>query len=50
VAGAPAPAGGRPPPQVAELEARGKRAGAVGAALNLLMVAILFLMIWKPGL
>ncbi len=50
VAGGPAPAGGGPPPQVAELEARGKRAGAVGAALNLLMVAILFLMIWKPGL
>jgi len=50
VAGGPAPAGGGPPPQVAELEARGKRAGPVGAVLNLLMVAILFLMIWKPGL
>ena len=41
--------GGGPPPQVAELEARGKRAGMVGGILNLIMIAILFLMIWKPG-
>jgi uncharacterized membrane protein len=49
-AGGP-PAGGQggPPPQVVELEARGKRAGAVGAVLNLLVVVIVFLMVWKPG-
>ncbi len=38
-----------PPPQVAELEARGKRAAAAGAALNLIMIVILFLMVWQPG-
>ncbi len=50
VSGAASPAGGGPPPQVAELEARGKRAAAVGSILNLLVVAILFLMVFKPGL
>ena len=48
-AGGSSPAGGGPPPQVAEMEARGKRAAAVGGILNLIMIAILFLMIWKPG-
>ena len=49
-AGAPPGAGsGGPPPQVAELDARGKRAAAVGAALNLTMIVILFLMVWQPG-
>ena len=38
-----------PPPQVAELEQLGKRAGAIGATLNLFLVVILFLMIWQPG-
>jgi len=37
-----------PPPQVAELEQLGKRAGAVGATLNLLLTSIVFLMVWKP--
>jgi uncharacterized membrane protein len=49
---APAAGGstGGPPPQVAELEARGRRAALVGAVLNLLVVAVVFLMVWKPGL
>ncbi len=50
-AGAP-PAGataGGAPAQVAELELRGKRAAMVGGFLNLLLVALLVLMIWKPG-
>ena len=49
VSGAPPEAGSGPPPQVAELEARGKRAAAVGAVLNLLLVAVVFLMVWQPG-
>ena len=50
-AGAP-PAGGTgggPPPQVAELQERGKRAAMVGGFLNLILVTIIVLMIWKPG-
>lgn len=43
-----APAPGGPPPQVAELEQRGKTVAAVSAVLNLVVVAILFLMVWKP--
>ena len=42
------PAGG-PPPQVVEMEALGKRVGLLGATLNLSVVVILVLMIWKPG-
>jgi hypothetical protein len=45
--GAPA---GRPPPQVAQLEEHGKKLGTFGPVLNLLAVAIIVLMIWKPGL
>lgn len=37
-----------PPPQALELEQRGKTVAAAGAALNLIVVAILALMIWKP--
>ncbi len=49
-AGSPAGgAAGGPPPQVAELEARGKRAAALGAVLNLITIGIVFLMTWKPG-
>ena len=45
----PAPsATGGPPPQVAELESLGQRVGAVGAALNVLLVIIIALMVWKP--
>jgi hypothetical protein len=42
-----APAG--PPPQLGELQALGKNAGATGAFLHVALVAVLFLMVWKPG-
>ena len=42
-------AGGGPPPQVAEIERRGRLAGLLGAALNVIWVVIVFLMVWKPG-
>jgi Predicted integral membrane protein (DUF2269) len=42
------PAGG-PPPQVAQLQATGKRMAAAGATLNVFVVIFLVLMIWKPG-
>jgi len=45
---APAGAGGAPP-QVAEMQAVGRRVGTGGMVLNLLVVVILVLMIWKPG-
>ena len=44
----PPPAGG-PPPQVAQLQALGKRQAAAGASLNVIVAVILILMIWKPG-
>ncbi len=47
-AAGPMPSAGGPPPEVAEVEALGKRAGAVGAVLNVLVVVILALMVWKP--
>jgi uncharacterized membrane protein len=40
---------GGPPPQATELEQRGQRVGLAGTTLNVLVVLILFLMIWKPG-
>ena len=46
----PPPAGSTgPPPQVLELEERGKRVGMTGATLNVLLVVILYLMVFKPG-
>jgi uncharacterized membrane protein len=42
------PAGG-PPPQAAEMEQLGKRIAPVGATLNLLVVVIIALMVFKPG-
>lgn len=42
-----APAG--PPPQVAEIQALGAKAGATGAVLHFALVAALVLMVWKPG-
>ncbi|MGH8986182.1 MAG: hypothetical protein ACRDY6_20250, partial [Acidimicrobiia bacterium] len=42
------PAAG-PPPQAAEMQAIGKRLGVTGATLNILMVVILYLMVFKPG-
>jgi uncharacterized membrane protein len=43
----PVPAG--PPPQAAEMAELGKTAGATGAILNVAVVVVLLLMIWKPG-
>jgi hypothetical protein len=43
----PAPVGG-PPPQVAQIQALGKRQGGAAMVLDLLLVAILCLMIWQP--
>ncbi|MDE3087106.1 MAG: hypothetical protein KGJ77_10130 [Acidobacteriota bacterium] len=42
-------AAGGPPPQALELERRGKRAGVYGGILNLAIVAVVILMVWKPG-
>ena len=47
VAGGP-PVGG-PPPQAAQLQELGKKVGAAGAGLNVLLIVIIGLMIWKPG-
>ena len=47
-AAGPMPSAGGPPPEVAEVEALGKRAGAVGAVLNVIVVVIIALMVWKP--
>jgi uncharacterized membrane protein len=47
-AAAGAPAGG-PPPQAAELEQRGKTVGMAGAFLNVLLVVMVYLMVFKPG-
>ena len=49
VADGPPPVGG-PPPQAAELAEIGKKLGVVGPLLNVLLVVVLFLMVWKPGL
>ncbi|MBV8691779.1 MAG: DUF2269 family protein [Actinobacteria bacterium] len=38
-----------PPPQVAVMEELGKRLAAGGMFLNLLLVVIVALMVWKPG-
>jgi uncharacterized membrane protein len=42
-------AAGGPPPQAVELERRGKLAGIYGGTLNLAIVAVVILMVWKPG-
>jgi len=34
---------------VAQLEALGKKIGTGGAILNVLTVALIVLMVWKPG-
>ena len=44
----PGAAGGGPPPQVAELEQRGKQVAMVGMILNVILVVIIALMVWKP--
>jgi uncharacterized membrane protein len=47
IATGPSQAG--PPPQAAEMEVLGKRLGIIGPALDLTMVVILVLMVFKPG-
>jgi hypothetical protein len=47
VAGPP-PTGG-PPPQVAEMQELGKKVSTFGPVLNVILIVILFLMVWKPG-
>lgn len=44
----PPPAGG-PPPQVAEIERLGRGLAVGGGALHLILVILIGLMIWKPG-
>ena len=44
----PPPVGG-PPPQVAQIQEVGKRLGVGGPTLSIIVVLILFLMVWKPG-
>jgi hypothetical protein len=44
----PPPTAG-PPPQVAQIEALGKRQAMAGTTLNVFVVIFLVLMIWKPG-
>jgi uncharacterized membrane protein len=42
-------AGSGPPPQVAVMEALGKRLAMGGAFLNVLLVVLVAIMVWKPG-
>jgi uncharacterized membrane protein len=49
IATGPPPVGG-PPPQAAELAKIGPQIGGISMVLNLSLVVILVLMIWKPGL
>jgi hypothetical protein len=46
---AAAAAAGGPPPQAVALERCGRFAGIYGGSLNLAVVAMLILMVWKPG-
>lgn len=48
LADGPPPTGG-PPPEAAELEQLGKQIGIIGMTLSLMVVAILVLMVTKPG-
>jgi uncharacterized membrane protein len=43
------PPTGGPPPQAAEMEQLGKRIAPVGATLNVLVIVIVGLMVFKPG-
>ena len=45
----PPPGAQGPPPQVVQLEALGKKIGMTDMVLKLILVAVLFLMIFKPG-
>jgi hypothetical protein len=45
----PPPGAQGPPPQVLELQELGKKIGMADVILKVLLVAVLVLMIWKPG-
>ena len=45
----PPPGQGGPPPQVVQMEAIGKQLAVGGVFLNLMLLTILYLMIFKPG-
>lgn len=50
--GGPGAAGGPPagpPPQAIEMQQLGKKLGVVGPFLNLSLIVVLILMVWKPG-
>ena len=50
VNGGPPPEGAQgPPPQVAEMEATGKKLAMGGGILNLALLVIIVLMVFKPG-
>ncbi len=44
------PAGGGPAAHAAQIQSLGQRQAMGGAALNIIVVLILLLMVWKPGL
>jgi hypothetical protein len=49
-AGGPPPEGAQgPPPQVAEMEETGKKLAMGGAILNVALLLVLYLMVFKPG-
>jgi hypothetical protein len=48
-AGPPPEGAPGPPPQVAEIEATGKKLALGGTILNLVLLVIIYLMIFKPG-
>jgi uncharacterized membrane protein len=51
VSSGPPPAGATgPPPQVLEMESVGRQVAMIGPVLNILLVVILTLMVFKPGL
>jgi hypothetical protein len=52
MAGGPPPgaSAGGPPPQVAEMEALEKKLGMGGAFLSVMVVVMIYLMVYKPGL
>jgi len=47
--GPPAAGAAGPPPQVLEMQQIGKQMGIIGPVLNLLMVVVLVLMVFQPG-
>jgi Predicted integral membrane protein (DUF2269) len=45
---APRPAGGRPP-QAVEIQAIGKQLASVSVAIDVAVIVVLYLMVWRPG-